>query len=1007
MIPINLKVQGFLTFKNPIEIDFEVLNEDGIFLISGPTGAGKTSLFDAISFALYGVATTSGRNAAKDLRSHLIGADGDLNVEFTFQAGGHEYTVRRWQKGSGDLKQRLVKDGGEQEALTKVTEIKNEITDALGLSADQFCKIVMLPQGEFRNFLVASSKEKSDILRKLFDTDHYARIRYLISEKLKGIYARFSQAETIINSEKLVSEQATRSLQPEEITAILAGEQAAACADCEAVREKLKSLRLSLDNLSLRLDAAGKLNKDLDEQAALEGLLGEALALEADFARDLAKADLLNKIRPVTEQDKARLATAANLLRKQSAKEALETALTASRADLEKAALARAQNPARQSRLMAIARETDQTAVLLEALAKLQTAQAEEAKTAARVEALRARIAERDRLTAHREALLITSESQTAQELALSSRWADLRAQYASLNQALRDMKSYQDKQASLAAKTQAREKTEQALTALKATEVQLGAQAKELKEQFEKQGLAQFAHLVEPGKACPLCGSLDHPAPFTDDPTLSSARLKAAEGALRDTERQRIETASRLEHLSEEIRQLEEQLRAARAELPAQDLEADLAGREAQLASVLAEGTAKAGELEALRADKDRLRLDREATEQALGSLQTVQAEYDRYNDELTRLRLTVSTLAVQTKGEDRPVLLSRQRALETEKAATEALIQQTEADFTALSQQVTELTTSHRKTGEDVSELTAVLAEQEDLFTQSLASLELSRAEFGDLARDLPNEPALRKGALEFFRNLDGTRARAELMRAKLQGRTKTDLSLLEAQIATGRDEVEATQTQYDGLIRREAQLANALTKIRAAAELHARYSRELEVARKLDGTTGKGTTFENYVLGYYLEGVLANANVRLKNMTNGRFTLVRQAIDQDGRRSIEGLDINVYDTYSNSQRDVKTLSGGESFKASLAMALGLSDFIQENRSGIRLDTIFIDEGFGTLDQESLDSAMETILEIQDLGRLVGIISHVEELKERIPTQLVVENRGAEGSSVRIVKH
>ena len=147
--------------------------------------------------------------------------------------------------------------------------------------------------------------------------------------------------------------------------------------------------------------------------------------------------------------------------------------------------------------------------------------------------------------------------------------------------------------------------------------------------------------------------------------------------------------------------------------------------------------------------------------------------------------------------------------------------------------------------------------------------------------------------------------------------------------------------------------------------------------------------------------------NANVRLKAMTNKRFTLIRQAIDTDGKRSIEGLDINVFDTYSNTERDVKTLSGGESFKASLAMALGLSDFIQENKSGIRLDTIFIDEGFGTLDQESLDAAMETILEIQDMGRLVGIISHVEELKERIPTQIVVENKGAEGSFVRIVKH
>ena len=1007
MIPINLKIQGFLTFKSPVEINFDELNEDGIFLISGPTGSGKTSIFDAISFALYGVATTSGRNSAKDLRSHLIALDEDLIVDFKFRAGAHDYEIKRWQKGQGDSKQRLVVDGNEKEALTKVTEIKTVIGDALGLTADQFCKIVMLPQGEFRNFLVASSKEKSDILRKLFDTEHYAKIRYLISEKLKGIYAKFSQAETIINSEKQVSEAAARSSQPSEIKAIIKAELEVVRAESEALQTKLKQLRLLLDNLSLRLDAAGKLNSDLAEKAKLEEILKEAQKLEADFTRDLKKADKLNELKPLAEFHNSLLSNQTSLERKAQNLTQTKVALDLAMTQLTAATEAQKVNPGRRNRLTEISKAVDKLGEVLTALTELAKTRAAERQETKLIEDLTKKISERDRLNIQKIDFLELNQGYSQKELEINAKCSALKEQVTTLNQTIREIRGYQAVKASLTQTSQAKVAAEAALNDLKNSEIIHKKGFESLKEQYDKQGLAQFTHLIIAGEACPLCGALEHPTPYSNDAEITNSALKAAETTWRQAERQLVDKESNLVYLQKEIEQIKGQIVALEDEFGTEHLEQDLTVLDLKLRSLEEASKTKNGELHELTLLQKKLITDLEQTERDLAMLKDIQTQYDVHKDELTRLKQIIVTLQAKTSDHTEAGLADKLHHLKLEKAQTEDLIQKTETAYKVITNRVTELTTSLKGTEEDITVLTEVIRGQEVRFEADLTKLDLSRAEFKELEAELATEQSLRKDAQNFFKKLDQTKTRFEMMKDKLDGKSKVDVEELEHDIIAGQATEQETSTNQTQVIRRESQLENALAKISTAADLYEKYDKELKVARILDGTTGRGTTFENYVLGYYLDGVLVNTNVRLKKMTNGRFTLVRQAIDTDAKRSIEGLDINVYDTYSNSERDVKTLSGGESFKAALAMALGLSDFIQENKSGIRLDTIFIDEGFGTLDQESLDQAMETILEIQDLGRLVGIISHVEELKERIPTQVIVENKGAEGSFLKIVKH
>lgn len=1007
MIPISLKIQGFLTFKSPVEVNFEELNEDGIFLISGPTGSGKTSIFDAISFALYGLAPTSGRNSVKELRSHLIGSDEELIVDFKFRAGPHEYEIRRWQKGQGEAKQRLVIDGKEKDALTKVTEIRNVIVDALGLTADQFSKIVMLPQGEFRNFLVASSREKSEILRKLFDTDHYARIRFLINEKLKSIYVKYNQAWTIINSEKEVSEAAARSLQPTEIIEIISEELAEAGLENSRLKDDQKQLRLELDNLNLRLDAAGKLNRDLDEKVELERILSEAQTLEASFKADLEKADQLNRIKPLTEFNKSRLANQANCRRKEASLIQIKTALEQANIQLLAATQATAENPKRQTRLTDISKAIDKLEEVLEALTQLGTAETKKQREVVITDELARKMTERDHLAIQKVGLMEKNQEYSGQELALTSKNAALREEFATLSQKIREIKNFQEVKNSLEEKINAKTFVETEIKDLTQLEADQKTIFDSLKDQFEKQGLAKFTHLISDGQACPLCGAMDHPTPYTLAETISNETLKATENTWRLTQRKLLEQQSKLGYLQGEIEQTQGKLSVIRAELGADEVDRDLEALEIELRSIEADGKATTKELNSLKALKEKLVEERRQIELKLEQLENVQSDYDLHNEELTRLNQTIATLKIKTKDQDEAGLTDQLNQLKQETEATQELIQSTETTFQSINNQVTQLNTTLLKTEEDIIELTEDVRRQTAYFTAELAKLDLSQDEFLDLETELAAESTLRKKAQDFFRRLEQNQTRLDMVKTKLEGKTKVDVTQLTFEIDAANESMDEISQKYDTVIRRQSKLENALAKIRTAAVLYEKYDKEYETAKKLDGTTGKGTTFENYVLGYYLDGVLMNANGRLKNMTNGRFSLVRQAIDTDGKRSIEGLDINVYDTYSNSERDVKTLSGGESFKASLAMALGLSDFIQENKSGIRLDTIFIDEGFGTLDQESLDSAMETILEIQDLGRLVGIISHVEELKERIPTQIVVENRGAEGSFLKIVKH
>lgn len=1005
MIPIYLKMEGFLTFKKPTEIHFDEFIDDGLFLVSGPTGSGKTSIFDAISFALYGVATTSQRSP-NDLRSHLIGPDDDFNVEFRFRAGTHEYCVRRWQKGQRGAKQILVVDDREDEALTKITDIRQKLFDVLGLTADQFCKIVMLPQGEFRNFLAASSKDKSDILRKLFDTDHYALIREKIRQKLAAIRREVDRAHHLIETEKRISPRASQAADPDEIRQILQEDWKEAKAACETFRSSLDLYRSQLDVLSLRLEEGTRINKQLIQADELQQKIEIARNQEQSYQADLEMARQINRIRPLTVLQKSLVSNRLTLTRRHQDEEDLARNLETAEAALITAQSDYAQNPQRQSRLKELTLELERIQEQLTRLIQCQQVKTVYNQAASQLMALTAQLQSLQQWAGARQTLTEEREKLAGEEVRYLTEVSRGKEDYQTLRRQLEHRITWQKLKQSLADFSAETQICQEKIVPSTREGQENRRRLEQLREEFERQGLGQFVHHLKDDQPCPLCGSKDHPTPFRVHSAVTQSQIRAQEQLVRQLERDLDQTESRLALLLKQTQEKSAELAELEETMDPSSREGSVAEGKAQLELLVSQIRTSQSKLEQTQ---DRLRQnqrDRERADQEIQALGDVQTRFDAQKEQATSLKARLDDLSHQMAGLDEALLQSRAAGLKREDASLSQAIQHAEQTRHTSAEAVARLKASAESMKEEILRLDGEAGQLETQLNEGLEKLDLSREEFLALEAKLDQEDILRQGAEGFFRKLANDQSNLELMRRQLEGKVRSDLTDLQNQINDLKARETALGHENNAAIRRESALDNALIKLESALSDYKHYREKLDMAVRLDTTTGKGTTFENYVLGYYLDGVLINANERLKKMTSGRFTLLRQSQDSGGKSRIEGLDLNVFDAYSNSQRDVKTLSGGEGFKASLALALGLSDFIQEKNAGIRLDTIFIDEGFGTLDHESLDSAMETILELQGLGRLVGIISHVEELKERIPIQIVVENRREEGSVIKVVK-
>ena len=936
MRPLKLTLSAFGPYAAETVLDLEKLGKGGLYLVTGDTGAGKTTLFDAITYALYDHSSGGVREGAM-LRSKYADPKTPTFVELEFEVGGKRYTVHRNPeytrpkvRGQGDTTEKAdatltYADG--RPPVTKSKEVTAAVQGIIGLDYNQFCQIAMIAQGQFTRLLNASTEERSQIFRKLFRTQRYQKLQ----ERLQQENAALTQQRTAQNA-LLNSLLAGLQFAPED-------PDAEALATLSAQTEPDTALAL-LDGLTARQEAA--------QQHTAAALADTETRLDA-VQRQLGAA-----------QQAAQLA--AQLAQKQAALDTARPTLDAARAESAR----HAQDAARLDILAGQVTQAKAALDAYDALDKLCRQQAQ-AQDAARLAGAQART-KRTQLAALDTALR-TAETERAALEDAPTRLLALQTRTAQLEERGTALTTLHQRLAACQKRAQTARRAQDAYRTAAAAQDAARAQRDRLDRAFLDAQAGLLAQTLTEGSPCPVCGSTHHPARAQLPRTApTQAQVNAAKQAAEQADRAAQEASAAAQNA---LAAAEEARRSLR-----QDAEHLLPER----------FTAPDGPVQLTFARMSAV-LDEEET-----ALHTAQAQcradlQQAQTDCTRRAQLDADR---QTKTRQRPALeqaaSDADRTAAAQSAQAAALEQQADAARAAL---------PYPQRAEAQAALDRLEAARAALRTgMEQAEQALTRAE---------KAYAAAAAAVEALRS---QQAAAQSVRDAVPAQPLEALQTSQAELAAARTALQAREKQLAAQLLPNRSIAE---KYRAAAAARTALEQRAQWVNALAATAGGTLTskqkirLETYIQMNYLDRILVHANTRLMQMTAGQYELERTGAEN--QRSQSGLDLGVIDHYNGTRRSVKTLSGGESFKASLALALGLSDEVQSAAGGIRLDTLFLDEGFGSLDEESLEQALRVLAGLTGGDRLVGIISHVAALKERIDRQVVVRKARTGGSTVELV--
>lgn len=1016
MKPLQLSMSAFGPFASIQTIDFTELGDNPLFLINGPTGAGKTTLLDGICFALYGK-TTGNEREGSQMRCDM--ADDNLltEVTFSFKLGHTAYRIRRVpeqdrlkKNGEGSTVQKseaqlfkIAPDGTETLLVaSKVSEATAEIEALTGLDVEQFRQVMVLPQGKFRELLMADSKAREQIFSQLFQTHIYKRIEDILKAKAADIRA-------------LVKEQRARRdgiLQTAELTSDdeLAGEfsrietelAAAIAAKERCTAEHLQALKQH-DSAQQRFAEFTRLS-ELESQATL---LHEQ---QADIAAQTARLNVAKqaqRLKPLLDNALSREqeATIANDQRSH-AQMALDVAkLALAKADSEAQELngleqcLRTQEQLSNS-LTSLAPQLAEFADVDQALAKAnillqQTkVQGQETKTA-----LASLAEQRSNYENQLPALQQQSERQLATAQALQQQ-----------RHLLELFKQWQQICAKVA-------QTEEAL-------VQAGLQGKMLNAQhqaalsdykslqlnwFQGQAaiLARELKLEEP---CPVCGSIEHPHPATSHDHLpTDAQLQAAQDA-------EVNALEQLSKARAEYRGLQKQLEAQQSQ--ANELASSLGDTvELPLESHLhrlEELTRHAKQAEVATQALQQLQQQIKALQQQEFALtQQLELERERYHQqegEVARLSGQLAEKALRIPEEYRSLaalnqaINDNQQQLEKTRGLIHVLrtAQQQASEHCVAAQTALEAAIQRCHSADDQQALALG-----DLNSQLHLAGFTDRDALGAALLADEQMQALGERIETYQRHCALNQSQLAQLKTQLSDVSVPDLDALEAMLAEKHQQLNIAEATWSQLNTRFSLLKQTQTQLsivdQKAKALEDEYAIIGTLADVANGNTGNKISLQRFVLSVLLDDVLLAATQRLHLMSKGRYRLLRKEDRAKGNKA-SGLELEVEDAYTAKVRPVATLSGGESFMAALSMALGLSDVVQAYAGGIKLDTLFIDEGFGSLDQDSLELAIRTLMDLQSAGRMIGVISHVSEMKEQINTRIDLL-KTSHGSEIKVI--
>lgn len=991
MRPTQLTISAFGPYAGEIKLDMDALGDRGLYLISGDTGAGKTTIFDAITFALYGNASGEARRP-KMLRSKYALPDAGTFVEMSFVYNGMEYSVRRnpeymraKQRGEGETKEKPdaelhMPDG---RVITGDKAVTQEIETLLGLSREQFSQIAMLAQGSFSRLLSGKTEDRGIIFREIFGTRPYQQFQEKLKEQAKALYGQYADTRKSI-------EQYTGGVIPGDEREDLAIRwKEAQKGSLEVMLALLEQMITADREEENALD--GKMKAIREEMSALGLKLGKAQSASKVF-KDLEAARL------ILDREAPRLAAAKGNYNKEKEGQAERDILMVTITKMEEA-------------MKSYARYDGLAAGREECLKRIGRLKANALRNQEEEARWREQLLKEDNELA---ALKTAGEDYQAAQSAIE-KLAEYRTRVDSLVGELseyhRERKNLEQAQELYREADETRRRADQVYKSLyqRFLDNQAGILARELVE----------------GSPCPVCGSTVHPAPAglgqaaggrnpaaggripadtfpcpypdcdvtkelvdqaakdSEARTRTASELSLKAGRLAGSletrytrMRQQIdaEVGSWKEAWRERLNQAEDRGDGGAAGSPAARMEQrqhflkvweDMLGElKDQLARQEAAAKKRAAECRARLKHKEELEKARvghqksleEAGEKRQQVLKLLIEAEEREKGLEDQIKELAGKLPFKDRNQAREELAGKRAAFEAgEKAFREA-----------------------EKTYLEVSQKAA----------DARSRMEALRAQLQDTEPDTELDAGLDREltALGLARQME------ELTAA--QERAKAELDLQEQKKSRIHHRQETNRAAYSRILKQKD----------AMEEIQQQWTWVKSLADTAAGEVGgkEKITFETYVQMAYFERIIARANTRFMVMSGGQYELKR--CSEEDNRGKSGLGLNVVDHYNGTQRSVRTLSGGESFQASLSLALGLSDEIQSAAGGIRLDTMFVDEGFGSLDEDTLNLAMKALGDLAEGRRLVGIISHVTELKERIERQIVVVKEKSGGSRARI---
>ena len=920
MRPLTLTLSAFGPYAGQITLALEQLGKNGLYLIRGDTGAGKTSIFDAIAFALYGEASGDQREAAM-FRSQYAAPDTPTFVELTFESAGKTYRVRRVpeytrpaKRGGGVTLQRAeaeltMPDG---RVVTRVKEVGQAVREIVGVDREQFAQIAMIAQGDFLKLLVASTEERMRIFRQIFHTGRYQKLQAALKDQL----AALSRARDKLRDGLMQAVGSARYPADSVLGQRLA--------DAQAGRLLLQETAALLDEI-VRQDSAAqeagrraleRLDKQIGQAARTLGQARELAAARTQLRDAQAKRQAIQQ-----EMEKAGAARAALAARKPE-REALAQQAAALAEEVR-----RHEACSRLDQALEAAQKRYTAGCAAQAACAKQLTDLADQQAAARAgqERLADSAIRAEKQRAEHAALL-------EEQRAFNGLSRDLDAVAASARQYARVQKDY--------------------LAAAQSAEAAQG-RYQQMNRAFLDEQAGILALGLQDGAPCPVCGACSHPRPA--QVTLGAPR----EADLEQAKQQAAAALDEAGRLSAEAGQLRGALEARRAGLQqrARELLGDVPCEE------MAEQIAAAG-----AALRDRLAACKSALDQAQQDMR----QLDQFGHTLRTLEQAV-------------------QQAQARQAAAQQAIARAEQDTQHLARQKQELADGLRYPDQ--------------------AAARRAAQQTKDTIQDLDRRTEQAEQAYQACKSqadaLEGTIA---ALAGQLEHAPEIDMETIQAELEACNARRRALE---DGQTARAARLDRNQDALRAL-ETHGAALAEAEQkwgwVKSLADTAGgqlvgrEKIMLETYVQMTYFDRILARANTRLMVMSRGQYELKRRAQAENNRRQ-SGLELDVVDHYNGSVRSVKTLSGGESFQAALSLALGLSDEVQSAAGGVQLDVMFVDEGFGSLDEEALEQAVRALSDLSGGNRLIGIISHVEALARRIDRQIVVTKHGTAGSDAVIV--